>query len=83
MARARQLVEQGNISAARSMLERAVEGGNARAIFALAETYDSNMLSTWGTVGVQGDFAKAKGLYGKALAGGVEEADARLKALRP
>jgi len=40
-------------------------------------------LSAWGTVGVQGDLAKAKALYGKALAGGVEEADARLKALRP
>jgi TPR repeat protein len=83
MARARELVEQGNISAARSMLERAVERGNARALFALAETYDSNMLSAWGTVGMQGDVAKARELYGKALAGGVEEAKARLKALQP
>jgi TPR repeat protein len=65
------------------MLERTVEGGNARAMFALAETYDSNMLSAWGTIGVQGDFAKAKELYAKALTGGIEEADARLKALRP
>ena len=69
--------------AARSMLERAAEGGNARALFALAETYDSNMLSAWGTVGMQGDTAKARELYGKALAGGVEEANARLKALQP
>jgi chromosome segregation ATPase len=83
MARARQLVEQGNISAARSMLERAADGGNARAIFALAETYDSNMLSAWGTVGMQGDATKAEELYRKALAGGVEEANARLKALHP
>ena len=71
MARARQLVEQGNISAARSMLERAAEGGDARALFALAETYDANMLSAWGTVGIQGDTAKAKEPYGKSLAGGV------------
>jgi hypothetical protein len=83
MARARQLVEQGNISAARSMLERAADGGNARAIFALAETYDSNMLSAWGAVGMHGDATKAEELYRKALAGGVEEANARLKALHP
>jgi TPR repeat protein len=83
MARARQLVEQRNISAARSMLERAADGGNPRALFALAETYDPNMLSAWGTVGMQGDVAKAQELYAKALAGGVEDANARLKALRP
>ena len=65
------------------MLERAAEGGNARALFSLAETYDSNMLSAWGTVGIKGDAAKAKELYAKALAGGVEEANARLKALQP
>jgi hypothetical protein len=81
MTRARQLIQQGNISAARNMLERAVEGGNARALFALAETYDPNMLSTWGTVGIQGDVAKARELYGRALAGGVEDANARLKAM--
>ena len=83
MVRARQLVEQRNISAARSMLERAAESGNAQALFALAETYDPNMLASWGTVGLQGDAAKAKELYGKALAGGVQEANGRLKELGP
>ena len=61
MARARQLVEQGNISAARSMLERAAETGSAPALFALAETYDPIRLTAWGTFGTQGDVAKARG----------------------
>jgi TPR repeat protein len=83
MARARQLIEQRNISAARSMLERAAEAGDPQALFALAETYDPNVLAAWGTVGTQGDAAKAKQLYAKARAGGLEEAEARLQALRP
>jgi hypothetical protein len=58
-------------------------GGNAQALFALAETYDPNMLAAWGTIGMQGDVAKARELYTKALAGGLHEADARLKALHP
>jgi hypothetical protein len=81
MARAQQLVEQRNISGARQILERAGESGHPTAAFALAETYDPNMLAAWGTVGTQGDVGRARALYGKALAGGVVEADTRLKAL--
>jgi hypothetical protein len=83
MVRARQLIDQGNIMAARSMLERASESGYPQAVFALAETFDPNQLAAWGTVGTQGDAARARQLYQKALAGGVPEADARLKALHP
>lgn len=83
LARAHQLVGQRNISAARSMLERAAGGGNVQALFALAETYDPNILSVWGTVGTQGDVARARELYAKALAGGLSDADARLKAFSP
>jgi peptidoglycan hydrolase-like protein with peptidoglycan-binding domain len=74
MARARLLLGQGNIGAARNVLERAANTGNASALFALAETYDPVVLSAWGTVGAQGDVAKAQELYAKALAGGVLEA---------
>ena len=81
MARGQQLVEQRNILAARQMLERATETGHPEALFALAETYDPNRLAAWRTVGTQGDVARARALYGKALAGGVAEADACLKAL--
>ena len=82
MARASVLLVHGNIGAARIVLERAAETGSAPALFALAETYDPVVLSAWGTVGTQGDVAKAQELYAKALAGGVQEAKDRLNALR-
>jgi hypothetical protein len=82
MARASVLLAQGNIGAARIVLERAAETGSAPALFALAETYDPATLSAWGTFGTQGDVAKAQELYAQALAGGVVEAKDRLNALR-
>ena len=81
MARASLLVAQGNVGAARNVLERAAQTGSAAAVFALAETHDPIVLSSWGTLGTQGDVAKAKELYAKALAGGVVEAKDRLNAL--
>jgi hypothetical protein len=81
MARAQLLVEQRNISGARQILESVTETGHPPALFALAETYDPNMLAAWETVGTQGDIGRARELYGKARAGGVAGADARLKAL--
>jgi len=82
MARAQRLLEQGDIVTARVVLERAASSGSSLAVFALAETYDPAILSTWGTVGTQGDAAKAQELYAKAAAGGVEAAKDRLKTLR-
>jgi TPR repeat protein len=70
MAHAKRLLEQGNIAAARSVLERAAEAGNALATFMLAESYDPIVLAAWGTVGTQGDAAKAQQLYAKAAVGG-------------
>ena len=55
IARASVLLKQGNIGAARIVLERAVEMGNAQASFALAETYDPLVLPNFGTYGTQGD----------------------------
>jgi hypothetical protein len=78
MARAHLLISQGNISAARIVLERAAETGDGRALFALAETFDPIALSAWGTLGTLGDKARAQELYAKALAGGFEEARNRL-----
>jgi hypothetical protein len=82
VARAKRLLEQGDIVTARVVLERAASSGSSLAVFALAETYDPAVLSTWGTVGTQGDAAKAQELYAKAAAGGVEAAKDRLKTLR-
>ena len=45
IARANLLLEQGNIGAARNMLDRAAEMGSTEALFWLAETYDPLLLS--------------------------------------
>ena len=82
IARASALLGQGNIGAARIVLERAAESGNAQASFMLAETFDPVILSAWGTYGTRGDAAKAREHYGKALTGGIREAKDRLDVLR-
>jgi hypothetical protein len=82
IARAKGLLSQGNIGAARIVLERVVESGNAHASFMLAETYDPAILSAWGTYGTRGESAKARELYIRAHSGGIREAKERLDALR-
>jgi len=82
LARASALLGQGNIGAARIVLERAIETGSAQASFMLAETYDPLVLSKWKTYGTRGDVTKARELYAKALAGGIQEAKDRSVALR-
>jgi hypothetical protein len=81
ITRARTLLAQGNIGAARTVLERAAETGSALASFTLAETYDPAVLSTWQTLGTRGDPKKARELYAKAHAGGFQGAQDRLNAL--
>jgi len=80
-ARATGLLGQGDIGAARAVLERAAELGSAQANFALAETYDPNVLAKWGAYGTRGDAIKARELYTRAKAGGVLEAKERFDAL--
>jgi hypothetical protein len=82
IARANHLLDQGNIGAARNMLDRAAEMGSAEALFWLAETYDPLLLSARKTIGTQSNITMARELYGKALAGGVTEAKVRLEALQ-
>jgi hypothetical protein len=82
VARAGVLLGQGDIGAARIVLERAADMGSAQASFALAETYDPLILAKWGTYGTRGDAIKARDLYAKADAGGIKEAKARFEALR-
>lgn len=82
IARASALLGQGNIGAARIVLERAAQKGNAQASFMLAETYDPVILSAWGTYGTRGEATKAREFYAKANAGGIQEAKDRLDALR-
>ena len=81
VTRAKVLLGQGNIVAARIVLEPAAESGNAQASFMLAETYDPVILSAWGTYGTRGEAAKAREHYAKAQSGGIPEAKDRLDAL--
>ncbi|MET4215336.1 hypothetical protein ACVWWG_002554 [Bradyrhizobium sp. LB7.2] len=81
--RARELLDQGNIGAARIVLELAVEKDIARASFMLAETYDPAVLSAWGTYGTRSEAIKARELYARAQRGGIREAKERLDALHP
>jgi hypothetical protein len=82
MVRARALLMQGDVGPARILLERAAQSGNAVALFALAETFDPKILSAWGAQVALADVARARELYGRALAEGVVEAKERLAAMR-
>lgn len=81
IARASALLGQGDIGAARIVLERASDTGSARASFMLAETYDPAVLAAWGTYGTRSEVTKARDLYARAHAGGIQEARNRLNAL--
>jgi hypothetical protein len=80
--RAEMLTQQGNISAARAVLQRALDAGSLQATFLLAETYDPRVLTSWGVHGTQGNPAKARELYKRAYEGGVELAKQRIEAIQ-
>jgi hypothetical protein len=82
LERGNALLGEGNIGAARVVLERAAETGNAQASFKLAETYDPLVLSTWRTYGTRGDAMKARELNAKAYDGGIKAAKDRSDALQ-
>jgi hypothetical protein len=82
LAHAAQRIESGDVTGAREMLAGADDGAQGSISFALAETYDPNMLAAWGTRGVAADAAKARTLYRKAFGLGVARAQNRLDALK-
>jgi len=81
IAQARTKIQLGDIAAARRLLERASEGGEGEAVFALAETYDPRMLAKWRVLGTKPDIEIAKALYNKAASRGARGAKERLLAL--
>jgi TPR repeat protein len=81
LARANALLRQADISGARPLLQLALERGSARAAFMLAETYDARVLQSWRTSGISGDRTKARELYERAQAGGIEDAKERIETL--
>jgi hypothetical protein len=82
LARADVLLRSGDVSAARLLLERSLEAGNGRAAYLLAQTFDPDMLSKLGVLGIAGDAAKAQEYYTRARSLGVSEADERIRMQR-
>ncbi len=82
LAQATRRIETGDVTGAREVLAGADDGAQGPVSFALAETYDPNMLAAWGTRGVAADVAKSRALYRKALGQGVARAQPRLDALK-
>jgi hypothetical protein len=72
---------QGDVAAARLVLERAAEARDARAALTLGSTYDPNVLRRMGVVGVQPDPEQARSWYERAAEFGSGEANQRLTAL--
>jgi hypothetical protein len=81
IARGEKFIEQGDVSAARLVLERAAQAHDPRAALALGSTYDPNVLGKLGVVGVQPEPEKARLWYEKAAEFGSGEANSRLTAL--
>jgi hypothetical protein len=77
--RSEDLIVQGDIAAARLMLTRAAEAGDARAALALGSTYDSGVLRKLGVLGVAADGDQAREWYAKAAEFGSGEAKRRLE----
>lgn len=82
LAVAERFVATGDVLAARAMLSARAAAGEARAQFALAETYDPNMLSFWNAHDIEANVSYARLLYETARRNGLPEAQARLDALR-
>ena len=79
--KAAQAMRDGDVYGARLILEKSVEGGDARALMTLAETYDPRALARMNAKSVKPDPARARALYAQALEKGVTGARARLDAL--
>jgi hypothetical protein len=80
-ARGERLRAQGDIAGARLIYEYLAERGDAEAAFALATTYDPEMLSLWGTAGITPDRTQAVSWYSRAARTGSPNAGERLKGL--
>lgn len=75
------LITEGDIAAARVLLQRAAEARDARAAFALGATYDPIMLTMLQARGVTADAHVALDWYKKASEFGSHEASQRLNVL--
>ena len=79
--RSQELISEGDVGAARSLLQRAAEARDPRAALALGATYDPVMLAILGAHGIAADASLARDWYIKAREFGSREAQARLDLL--
>lgn len=79
--RAQGYIGEGNMARAREILSESALADNPMAAFALAETFDPNILAATGAQGTKAEVERARTLYAKALAGGIAAAKRRLDAL--
>ena len=75
------LLHNGDVAAARTVLKRAATAGNARAALELAMTFDQAFLTKWGVVGFGPDLAQAREWYERAIKLGSTEASRHLERL--
>ena len=81
LKRADSLMASGDVAAARLVLRRAAEAGDAHATMLLGGTYDPTVLEREGVRGVVPDLATARSWYEKAKRFGASEATAQLDLL--
>jgi hypothetical protein len=81
LKRADILIASGDVAAARLVLRRPAEAGNAYAAATLAKTYDAAVLAKLGVRGVVPDMEMARAWYEKAKQFGSAEASRRLETL--
>ena len=81
LKRADDLIASGDLAAARLVLRRAANAGDARAVLTLAGTYDPVILEKLGVHGFVPDVAMARAWYEKAKKFGSAEAPRRLELL--
>ena len=79
--RAKRLLEEGDIAAARLLLLHLAERGEGEAAYELARTFDREILAALGARGMNGDPARALGWYEQASQKGNVKAAERLKIL--
>jgi TPR repeat protein len=81
MKRGEQLVEAGDLAAARTLFQRGAQADNAAAAIALGATYDPTVLAGMHVVGIDADVSKARFWYQKAVSLGSSDAKRRLELL--
>jgi hypothetical protein len=74
LERAERLLQQGDVSGARLMLDRAAGAGSGRAMYLLAQTFDPRLLRAWNVRGMKGDPGMARDLYARAERAGYSAA---------